>query len=667
MPVSTLNLIREQARQQLTDDSDFLKRFLCFFEMRVPAYASTSKGLFSYLFPIILPPSSISVSEPFTVEATPSMGGGLYVEENGIVQRRISLRGTTGFRPRRLPVRAGFAFPAVLDSDQKSFSRELPQLVPDKISGQRHIQYLQDAVFRTYADLKQDPITSADTVLIFHNPRERESWLVVPQEFSIDQDSSSPVTYRYSIDLLAVDRADRVKADFSEDKGLLESLKDTLHTIQKAIDLATGAIQDLTAIAADIKSVVNSIDDILDSAVAVVDAATDFVNGVTELIETPFTFVESTVDMIETGVAHAHAWIEQGAAVLETTVLFPEHVRQKFQTLQDSMEIFGSVPEAYERSVDTVMRLLREKQESRRSLSVDRKASAINRGSPGAMAAYENLGTQLTAGDALSSSGQVTAGSLIRKYRSAREITVSQGDTLASLAAQHMGDARLWQYIAVLNGLKPPFVDHQANRPLTGGTGAGSVVTGRASGADRLPFPQAVGVGSKLMIPTNQRTTLDMPLTPVLGVSRTADPEDRYLGTDYQLEAVGGNYGYSRELYDIPIDTEGGGVDLSRISGVNNLSQAVIVRLLTERGHDPLYTNLGIQRIVSLNHTPTDIEIARFRVIDALAADARVSRVKTVRFEQGSPDNGRSYDSLIVDLQLGIRGFAESRTVQARL
>jgi hypothetical protein len=665
MAISLVKFVREKARQRTQDDADFLQRYLYFFEMRVPQEVATLGGYLGYLFPLVIPPKSYTMTEPFTLEATPTQGGGLFIEENGIVQRTIRLRGHTGFKPRSLKLRLGDAYPATLDASKRSYSRELLEYVIDKISGQRHFQYLQDAVFRTYADLKRDPATSADTKLIFHNPKDRESWLVAPREFTLERDASSPHLYNYSIDLLVLDKADVVKADFSEDKGIFDTIKDVLRSVKKGLDLMAGAINDLTAVVAEIKSVVNTIDDLLDAATAIYDAATDFANGVTDLINIPYTFAQSMLAQADAARGAINAFNELGSELRGRDV--PDAVDQKIATLMDGVELIASYPKAFERSVDTLIREQRERQEARRSLSDNRKKDAEDFGSPTTFDAYRNLGTQLTSGDVQSAKGEITTGSLVRNYKTAREVPIEDGDTLASLAAKFMGDARLWQYIAIMNGLKPPYIDAQASAPLVGGTGTGSVLTGRATGADESPFSKTLGVGSKILIPTNQTSSLDLPILPVMGVPPNELAEVQFLGTDLKLDAIGSNYGSSREQYDIPIDTEKGSVDGQTISGMNNLGQAIIILMLTDRGADKLYTYLGVHRVVSLNFAPLELEIARFRIMDAISRDPRVSSVRLIRFGQGDAGNPLTADQLKVDLTVGVRGFAQSYPIQVLL
>jgi hypothetical protein len=267
----------------------------------------------------------------------------------------------------------------------------------------------------------------------------------------------------------------------------------------------------------------------------------------------------------------------------------------------------------------------------------------------------------LTAGDAQSADGEIIVGGEIRKFKSAREVVISEGDTLAGLASRYLGDARAWQYIAIINGLKPPFLDRQASAPLVSGVGPGAL-SGSATGADESPFPKTLGVGSKILIPSNQRSALDYPILPVVGVKAEESAEKQFLGTDLALEPVYGSLGSSRALYDIPINSELGSVDAKTVSGVDNLAQSVIIRLATERGTDILYKNLGVQKIVGLGFAPLDLALAKFRILDAILADSRVAAVHDVKFSQG--ETADLADQLVVDLKVSVRGFNESRPVR---
>ena len=70
--------------------------------LKPPVTATLSGGddvgnVSSYFFNVN--PKSISVSEPNAVHIVPTQNNGFYIESQGIVLRKLSISGTTGFRP----------------------------------------------------------------------------------------------------------------------------------------------------------------------------------------------------------------------------------------------------------------------------------------------------------------------------------------------------------------------------------------------------------------------------------------------------------------------------------------------------------------------------------------------------------------------------------------
>jgi len=98
----TAAVILEAVRQETNQDSDFYKKLIYYFELRIPPKVAPTPYMTTFLFPLALAPESYSLEEPFALEKTPTQGGGLFTEENGIIERMIRLRGTTGFKPRKL-------------------------------------------------------------------------------------------------------------------------------------------------------------------------------------------------------------------------------------------------------------------------------------------------------------------------------------------------------------------------------------------------------------------------------------------------------------------------------------------------------------------------------------------------------------------------------------
>jgi hypothetical protein len=625
MASSALAIIRETRRQILTGDSKFYKKLVYFFELRVPA----SLGALGtdFLFPLALNPQEITMEEPFTIETQPTQGGGLYVEENGIVQRTLRIRGTTGFKPRKLEATAGLGY--VPYPGKRSFGRDIMPVILDELSGQRHMQWLQDKVFRAYGDLKRDPTTSLGTKLFFHNQKDDEHWLVAPQAFTLSRTATRSTLYEYSIDLLILDAAEAETLTLSEDRGIFDRIRDVLRRIADALNMISGAIQDITAVVGELRQIVAGIDTVLDSVSNIVTSLTAFVNGTAALITSPLAFVQSTIEFIE----NTNVLME---TMEGTAQAIPASIRNSFRQLQDSLEVVASYPSAFQKPVDVAVA----DAISRQQLSTNTSSAELALASstaPTTLDGFRNLGTGLMPGDAARAEVSDRTGSAVPSYTSVKQQQLQQGDTLASLAARYLGDARLWKNIAILNGLQPPFVSDLEVRDLTRGA----------------PFPGTLGRGQTILVPSRAPAPTAQPTLTTYGVMPEEANEVHLLGTDLLLTSSDGG-----RTFDIPIDVEGGSVDAKRVSGIGNLTQAIQTRLTTEQGHDLLYRYVGIKRVVGLGSTITDSESAQFRVVEAVTTDPRIAGLRRAEFL------GSNADAMALDLTVEVRGFAETAQIK---
>ena len=661
MAISAINFIKEQIRQKVTQDETFYQRMLYYFEIQLPQQTGPG-GVIpgvsnNFMFPLILPPEAITVDEPFAVELTPTQRGGLYSEEDGIIPRAIRIRGNTGFKPRKLKTYGAFggappgpslAVPPAVFPQKVSHSRKLPRLAAEDISGQRHFQYLQDSVFRTYADLKRDPVTAQSTVMFFHNPKDDEHWRVIPRKFTLERDKSKPTLYNYNIELTAVGPAEAgTDLDF-DDKSFLDYFSNAVYIASLGLDLAAGAVNDLTAMVDDIGIQISNITVILDSVTSIVSATQDFIDGVKSL---------DVIDRSNGKISLPHAWVVSVAELCESAASLttedpdqtvPPWVTNKLRLMVDGIELIASNPSSFETPNSTTMENIRNSQELRRSVLQSKQTEITDASGPSTYVELEQLGTGLTPGDVTSSAGTILAGGGLLKYKNLQRVEVGQGDTLVSLAAQHMGDARLWQYIAIANGLKPPYVDDLASAPLA------------LEGAEGSPLGHSIGIGSEVLIPSNIRSPMDYPLLPVLGTQVSESSANQLLGIDAKLETEDGLIGDSRATLDIAIDAERGSTDIKLVEGVDNISQAVTMRLITEYGTDMMYKKVGLKRIVGLNFKLADLANARYRLRESINSDPRIASVSELQLEQ-------SEDALITDITAELRGFAESRAIKVAL
>lgn len=649
---NTLNMIREAARQRVTQDENFYKRFLYYFELKLPdQFPSgniTPGKSNNFMFPLILPPEAITLDEPFSVELTPTQRGGLYAEENGIIQRTIRIRGNTGFKPRALKTYGSFgsnppgltaAIPQFVFPQSVSHSRKLPRVAKGDISGHRHFQYLQDSVFRMYADLKRDPVTAQHTEMYFHNPKDDEHWTVIPRRFTLDRDKSKPVLYDYNIELTIVGPADKGPDLDFDDKSWLDAFNNAIYMANLGAQVTAGAINDLTAMAADIQTQVSNIATLIDGATTVLNATQDFIDGTKPFIDVPHAWTVSWAEQFEAAAALTFE---------DPNQTVPPFVTNSMRKAVDGLEMITSNPSSFSTPNDDKMSGIRDNQELRRTVTQERQTEITDAGGPSSYIELEALGTGLTPGEVESSAGNITAGGNVIRFRNSQEITVGYGDTLASLAAQYLGDARLWQYIATANGLNPPYVDIYASSPLNN------------AGADESPFPHSLGVGSKILIPSNAASPVNYPLLPVLGTQLSESSENQLLGIDAMLEVEKGFVGDSNAVYDVPIDVDGGSVDVKQVEGLDNIAQVIIMRLVTESGTDTMYKNVGLKRIVGLNFKISDFENARYRIRESILSDARIATLDDLNFEQVD-------DALVAELNATLRGFAETRPVKVEL
>jgi len=161
-------------------------------------------------------------------------------------------------------------------------------------------------------------------------------------------------------------------------------------------------------------------------------------------------------------------------------------------------------------------------------------------------------------------------------------------------------------------------------------------------------LPGTRGIGDKILIPSQAPPPEQRLNTPVIGVRPTVDPAKRILGTDLQLSALSG----PGNLFDIPLDVEGGSTDVKLVAGIQNLRQALLIRLTTERGRDLLYQNLGLERIVAVRVPGIDSEIIRLRITQAIEDDPRILNVREIRV------SGSSADAVEVDVDAEVIGLS---------
>ncbi len=615
--MTLLDVAREAIRAEVTGDDKFYRQFLYFFELEAPTLPG---GLVtSWLFPLVVNPTAIEFTEPFKVQLTHTLNAGLIIEQNGIIERRLHIRGHHGFAP-KANYGLGVSFPHY--AANKGALRALPPAWVGDLSGQRHFQYLQDNVFRAFSDFLQDPETARKTRLYYHNTKDDEHWEVVPEQFRNERDSSQRTLYPYDIDLIVVGKGSNSDVSFSEDRSLFDLIKDGIRTVQNGINLITSGVDAVIAFVGELESLLGGVVSTIDSVAGVftrvrelVETADAFASGVSDFVEAPFDSVIAAANDLDAVLQAIHD--RESATGLSAV---PDSVVASLREAQDGVLMLGQHPHVFEPPLNRRLAALRAQTTFAAGLT---EAELSN-----AQMSAKNLDDVSKAGTAYmqgstSKQGADVVGDEPVVWRSVTEHVVEEGDTLQNIAGRLLRTRHDWQAIALLNNLKPPFISAHG-------------------------IPGTANVGSRILLPSTKRPETYQPAYGIVG----AKPEDtlaaRMLGVDWeQAQSESG-------LYDWVLDTDSGGTDTRRVAGVANLVQALHVRMRTTRGSVPLYVNLGVKRLVGLGVSAVDLEMARFRLIEAVTEDPRVQNVRNVDLRLGS-----TLDVVEATMQVSVRGFDE--------
>ena len=149
---------------------------------------------------------------------------------------------------------------------------------------------------------------------------------------------------------------------------------------------------------------------------------------------------------------------------------------------------------------------------------------------------------------------------------------IQDSETLEQISQRHYGDATQWYAIVQYNGLEYPYITNTVEEKLVN-------VEGLRTSGDELIIPIEPNIldDSLQRLGHNDREAiLDLTLGRDLNMSE---------GEDYY-----NRYGGSTEVMELSEDGLG---DIATVSGVENVKQAVIARLLTPKGSLLLHPDYG--------------------------------------------------------------------------
>jgi hypothetical protein len=627
----TLRLLAELDRASKADDSKWLKPYLYFFELRVPSSVAAG-GERTFFVPLVLPPESYHLSEPFAIAVTEGTNSGLSIEENGIIVRDLTISGTTGWKPKQIPKGFSAGVPLV-PPEGRSFTRisslrSYPAALA--LSGQRHFQLLHDRIFRTYSDLKNDVSTAAETELYLHDINKDEHWRVYPKNFSLTQDKGRPLLSVYSLTALVRPASAASTIPKSEDQPVIDILNDPLRMMRSATLTARAALTDIGSVQAGTNFAFRNMASVIADVGFIFNDVEALVDGTQETINLPIDALYASQSALKSMLSAHNALVTLGAAEQ-----VPASFLNSMRRLLDAYDIVLSYPEKFKSSLQASIDSY-QKNIVDATVPVEKLAElqgVADAGGPTTMDEIAARGTAPAPGDYLRALGRLGLGSAVPRYTGAFEYRLTAYDTLPSLAARFLDDARRWRFIALLNNLRAPFISD-------------------------APLPFTRKVGDKILIPDFSTPPSVRGIGMTLGVPPEASTEDALFGTDWLMERVADNSG----TYDRVIDFDHGATDLRQVSGRANLAQGLRTRMQTERGSNMLYTKVGILRAVGLGLTAVDVETMRFRVVEGIQADPRIVAVRGLDVLAGGED-GTTPDAVFIEAEVEPRGFGGSERV----
>ncbi len=600
---------KERERQETNDDAKFYGYSLFFFQLRVPgkALGLPDTKIQKLVFPLAVAPESYSLEEPFTVSVTPGTNGGLIVEENGIIQRRIRLNGTTGARPRPLNASAGFGNKPEVESSAPSRGK----FVTGYLSGQRHFHFLQDKVFRAYADLKRDPTYAKQVQLIFHNLKDDEHWLVVPETFSLQRAAGRGPLYAYEISLIAVSPAEVLPTQVVPvSKSWWDSAAEGLAKARSALAKISGVIQFINQVAEKVKRVVSDVLAIVDDVIGLVNEVTNVINGIARIATDVFNRIRDVARR-----ARAAA-----VAVVVSASTFGDVVGQAFANLADYLEEVASIPSIRNEIRDRIDNIRTGGRNNRARALRASEANNISRATTESELARS--GSAPTVADVVAQLSSLDLGVEIPAFNNIESYQVQGSDTLPSISARLLGSAELWWVIAEVNRLRAPYISD-------------------------VPIPGTVQRGATIFVPTTQQTANNLGQS---GVPST--PDDDLLTQLFFRDALVAPSSRFPNRIDLVLDAEKGNKDILYVAGIENLKQGIRTRLETVLGENVLYPNLGLERVIGMGEPDIDVEILRVFVSQAISADNRVANLGSVRVS-----NTESLDAYNIEVDARVRGL----------
>lgn len=642
-PTPTAEATAFVTRRSQDGDSAMLDEGFYIFELVVA-------GATRCLLPLVLNPESETLTEQFAVTTTPGGEGALYAEENGIVLRRFTMRGTFGIKEKPLPhgtmqdLKAGGREITDVSHGRKQdyIGRSPTKSDPNfGLTGYAHLQLLQDRIFRDYGDLKRDPSTAADVELFLHITRDKEVWRVLPETFSVPRDSAHRTISAYEISLIitgdgrrATPHAARnpLSAQPADSSMLAQNLSTDMpwgeidapsFTARKEVKrpeprrIAFNARRDLIRLLTELSPDYSWWQDLSSGVRALMQQVTGSVN---KLVRYTTDFADGVIQAGRTIVGAARALVALADSVISALediwegvlelIAAPLSIMRSLRNLtQHLITAFASAAAATENLFDAYS-----------DFSFDPSRPENQTDLPRTLRGKFNTGTAATPSEAEAASRVPAFDSIHRAPPSVRADVIRQGDTLQTIAARTDAlnrDVRRWIDIARLNNLRSPFISE-------------------------LGLPNTLRAGATILVPSTAAPESTRRVI-ALDVPADADISERAFGRDFELIEV------ANGVFDWHVNDSGD--DFAEIAGRENLAQGLRRRILERRGTVPFFPDVGSDE--TIGHTMLATALREVSFTRAIEADPRILYVSRLDLA------GTAGDTLVASIDAVVYGLVQ--------
>jgi len=553
-----------------------------------------------------IPPQTTEMDEDAAADAVALQEGGVWTDERGQYFKMVTLGGTFGFRPTRSKVGTGRTANIQRSINQAQNAADVVagrgqaiSLPPKERTGYDRYRDLHNLI-RFYWDQKKLRSRAARYIFVYADWKMGEVYLAQPMRFRRSRNAPADryqIKYNLTLRLLAPMGVTAVPKDFlikpDSKSGLdywLKRLKAVGDALEASVSVITQSVRFVQNLGRDIvNAVLEPINDTISAirdVVSTVKALVEFPLEVLRSVHRTCLEVASLLDEVDRNIlAQTSGARRRGPSVFE------QIARQYKQTAWAIAEAFiGITVLGAREDVNATASNMRKKYKEKWAR---RDTSTIwNDGGYGALQT-DIPKDPWTQGDR----GSNTAVGSKSIPKGAKTITLPARTSIKALSVLHLGYAGRWKEIVLLNRLSPPYISSQ-----------GDGVT-------------VLRPGDPIKIPTD-------PQNDDVDVNQVFSTQDDY----ERLDA----YKYGRDLlvdpesHDFVVDDGG---DLAVVEGLENLKQAMLIKIWTRPGELKLHPWFGF------GARPGEgiaIDLAaryHLQLRDTVMSDTRVEKINSLSVE----------------------------------